>query len=59
MNNEEKAQKYNQLMSEYTRTQNQLSSLKNESLDLNQNQLMEIRKLEDKLRSIMETASRL
>lgn len=59
MNNEEKAQKYNQLMMEYTRTQNQISSIKGESLNLDQKQLMEIRELENKLRSLMETASRL
>jgi hypothetical protein len=59
MNNEEKAQKYNQLMMEYTRTQNQISSIKGESLNLNEKQLREVRELENKLRSIMETASRL
>ena len=59
MNNEEKAQRYNQLMMEYTRTQNKISSIKGESLDLNENQLREVRELENKLRSIMETASRL
>ena len=59
MNNEEKAQRYNQLMIEYTRTQNKISSVKGESLDLNENQLREVRELENKLRSIMETASRL
>jgi hypothetical protein len=59
MNNEEKAQKYNQLMMEYTRTQNQISSIKGESLNLNEKQLKDVRDLENKLRSIMETASRL
>jgi hypothetical protein len=59
MNNEEKAQRYNQLMMEYTRTQNQISSIKGESLNLNEKQLKDVRDLENKLRSIMETASRL
>jgi len=59
MNNEEKAQKYTQLMMEYTRTQNQISSIKGESLNLNETQLRQVRELENKLRSIMETASRL
>ena len=59
MNNEEKAQKYNQLMMEYTRTQNQISSIKGESLNLNEKQLKDVRDLENKLRTIMETASRL
>ncbi len=59
MTNEQKAQKYNQMMFEYTRIQNKISSIKGESLSLNQNQLNEIRNLENKLRFIMETASRL
>jgi hypothetical protein len=59
MNNELKAERYNQLMFEYTRTQNKISSIKGESLELNQRQLNEIRELEIKLRYLMETASRL
>lgn len=59
MDNEQKAQKYNQLMIEYTRTQNRISSIRGESLELNQRQLNEIRELENKLRFLMESASRL
>ena len=59
MNNELKAQKYNQLMFEYTRIQNKISSIKGESMELNQTQLNEIRNLENKLRFIMDTASQL
>jgi hypothetical protein len=59
MNNIEKAEKYNQLMYEYTKTQNQISSIKGESIDLNERQINEIRELEGKLRFLMETASRL
>jgi hypothetical protein len=59
MNNELKAQKYNQLMIEYTRTQNKISSIRGESLDLNQKQLNEIRELENKLRFLMDAANRL
>lgn len=59
MDNEQKAQKYNQLMIEYTRTQNKISSIRGESLELNQRQLNEIRELENKLRFLMEAASRL
>jgi hypothetical protein len=59
MNDSQKAEKYNQLMYEYTRTQNQISSIKGESLEPNERQLREIRELENKLRFIMETASRL
>jgi hypothetical protein len=59
MNNELKAQQYNQLMIEYTRTQNKISSIRGESLELNQRQLNEIRDLENKLRFLMDSASRL
>jgi hypothetical protein len=59
MNNSQKAEKYNQLMFEYTRVQNQISSIKGESIDLNQRQINEIRELENKLRFLMESASRL
>ena len=59
MNNEQKAEMYNQLMYEYTKTQNQISSIKGESLELNESQLKTIRDLENKLRYLMETASRL
>jgi hypothetical protein len=59
MNNEQKAQKYNQLMFEYTKIQNKISSIQGESISLNQNQINEIKNLERMLRMIMETASRL
>ena len=59
MDNEQKAQKYNQLMIEYTRTQNKISSIRGESLELNQRQLNEIRELENKLRFLMDAASRI
>jgi len=53
MNNEQKAQLYNQLMFEYTKLQNMVSSIKGESINLNQNQLNEIRNLESKMNLIM------
>jgi hypothetical protein len=59
MNNEEKAKLYNQLMFEYTKIQNKISSIKGESISMNQNQINEIRVLESKLNQIMMTASRL
>jgi len=59
MNNEEKAKVYNQLMFEYTKIQNRISSIKGESINLNQNQINEIRDLEGKLHQIMVSASRL
>ena len=59
MENEQKAQMYNQLMYEYTRIQNRISSIKGESINLNQQQLNEIRNLENTLRLIMDKVSRL
>ena len=59
MNNEQKAEMYNQLMYEYTRTQNQISSIKGESINLNESQLKIVRELENKLRFLMDKVSRL
>lgn len=57
MTNEQKAQKYNQLMYEYTRIQNQISSIKGESFEMNENQLREVKNLENVLKEIMRQAS--
>jgi glutamate mutase epsilon subunit len=57
MTNEQKAQKYNQLMFEYTKIQNKISSIKSESFELNENQIREIKILENQLQMIMRTAS--
>ena len=59
MNNEQKAEMYNQLMFEYTRTQNQISSIKGESINLNESQLRQVRDLETKLRYLMDKVVRL
>lgn len=59
MNNEQKAEMYNQLMYEYTRTQNQISSIKGESINLNESQLKMVRELENKLRFLMDKVTRL
>jgi len=59
MTNEQKAEMYNQLMYEYTKTQNQISSIKGESINLNESQLKSIRDLENKLRFLMDKVSRL
>jgi hypothetical protein len=59
MNNEDKAKMYNQLMFEYTKIQNRISSIKGESFTLNENQISEIKNLEVKLNQIMLTASKL
>ena len=59
MNNEQKAEMYNQLLSEHTRIMNQISSIKGESIDLNNQQLMRIRQLEDRQRQIMSSIQRM
>jgi hypothetical protein len=59
MNNEQKAEMYNQLMYEYTRTQNQISSIRGEAIDLNESQLKNVKELENKLRFLMDKVSRL
>ena len=59
MTNEQKAQLYNQLMFDYTRLQNQVSSIKGEAIDLNQKQLNEIREIENRMRMIMSKVSSL
>ena len=59
MNNEKKAEMYNQLMYEYTKTQNQISSIKGESINLNESQLRQVRELENRLRFLMDRVSRL
>ena len=59
MNNEQKAETYNQLMFEYTKTQNQISSIRGESINLNESQLSNIRELEKRLKLIMDRVSML
>ena len=59
MDNSQKAEQYNQLMFEYTRVQNQIASIKGESINLNEQQLTQIRNLENRLRYLMEVASRM
>lgn len=59
MNNQQKAEMYNQLMYEYTKTQNQISSIKGESINLNESQLRTIRELEKRLSLIMNKVSML
>ena len=59
MNDSQNAEKYSQLMFEYTRIENKISSIKGESINLNENQIKEIGVLESRLRLIVESASRL
>ena len=59
MTNEQKAQVYNQLMSEHTRLSNQISSIKGENIDLNQDQIQRIKIVESKIQEIVIRLSRL
>jgi hypothetical protein len=59
MTNEEKGKIYSQLMFEHTKIQNKIASIKGESIELNQQQLQEIRYLEQQLLRIMNSANRL
>jgi len=57
MDNEQKAKMYNQLMFEYTKLQNKISSIKGESFEMNENQMKEIKILENQMKQIMYRAS--
>jgi hypothetical protein len=46
-------------MFEYTKLQNQVSSIKGEAINLNQKQLNEIREIENRMRMIMNRVSSL
>lgn len=46
-------------MYEYTKTQNQISSIKGESIDLNERQLKSVSELESKLKFLMDKVTRL
>ena len=57
MDNEQKAKMYNQLRFEYTKLQNKISSIKSESFEMNENQIKEIKILENQMKQIMYRAS--
>ncbi len=59
MDDNRKAQIYNQLMFENDKISNRISSIKGESLELNQNQQEEIRRLQIRQQQIMVEASKL
>jgi hypothetical protein len=59
MTNQQKAELYTQLMYEHTKIQNKISSIKGESINLNEQQLLQIRDLENKLRFLMNKVSKL
>lgn len=59
MNDNQKAEIYNRLMFENDQISNQISAIKGESLDLNQEQQERIRRLQIRLQQIMVEASKL
>ena len=59
MTNEQKAQRYNFLLGEHTKISNMIQSIKGESIELNQQQLNEIRLLENKLIHIVNSSTKL
>lgn len=59
MTNEQKAQQYGQLLNEHTRIGNKINEIKGQSIDLSQNQLNEIKRLESKQLLIMNFINRL
>lgn len=59
MNNDQKAVLYGQLLNEHTRLQNEISSIKGESIDLNKQQLDKIKDLQHQQLRIMNDINRL
>jgi len=59
MTNEQKAQQYGQLLNEHTRIGNQISEIKGQSIDLSQNELSQIKELENRQIQIMYSIQRL
>ena len=59
MTNEEKGRIYSQLMFEHTKIQNKIASIKGESIELNPQQLQDIKKLENQLLQIFKASQKL
>ena len=59
MNENQKAQQYDRFMYEYDQLSNQVSSIKAENFELNDSQRKRIHELENKMRYIMDLASKL
>lgn len=59
MTNDEKGKIYSQLIFEHTKIQNKIAAIKGESINLNQQQIQEIRNLEQRLLQIMNAAAKL
>jgi hypothetical protein len=59
MNDEQKAQRYSQLTYNFDRLANEISSIKGESIDLNNEQLTRIQKLQEQQGKIMSELQRM
>ena len=59
MENEQKAEIYGRLLNEHTRLQNEIASIKGESIDLNQQQSNRIKELQKRQIGIMNDINRL
>lgn len=59
MTNQEKAQVYGQLLNQHTRIGNKISEIKGQSIDLNKEQLAEIKNLESQQIQIMNSINKL
>jgi hypothetical protein len=59
MNDEQKAQRYSQLTYNFDRLANEISSIKGESIDLNNEQLTKIQKLQEQQGKIMSELQRM
>ena len=59
MNDEQKAQRYSQLTYNFDRLANEISSINGESIDLNNEQLTRIQKLQEQQGKIMSELQRM
>jgi hypothetical protein len=59
MTEQYKAQKYGELLNEHTRLSNQVSSIKGEDIEMNQQQMERIRQLQNRQIQIMEEIKKL
>ena len=57
MNNEQKAQEYNMLLSRFTQLGNRIQEIKGQDLELNQQQLQQIEKIQQEQQFIMSKIS--
>jgi len=59
LSNEDKAKLYNQMLFQYQRLQEQVRLIKAENLELNENQIREVQKLEAQMKKIFNDTQRL